>query len=280
MGLNTSSWSSGGKEKVALSTAVCSLLLAIWLQITSRHGAEQWPLVTTGNTAVCCLWVSPRSWKWSPHLYCTVTPCCPDLAPALLNRADAPLHWGVLFISPKASSEKKCLFIASGCGSLFINCQPAQNHQSSSFSFFQVCWDWKVIVPYLVVCSHNPFLSIWIPSLGASLWLTTWMKNPTRAFRKHSYCTFPCRGQPYRPPTPTQGAELRASWGLQESFCQLCRHLAKAHSDNKRSTLCRSSSSDGDGVEPTDTCKSSCWGEAGDGRLYLFAVGKKAFANK
>lgn len=146
-------------------------------------------------------------------------------------------------------------------------------------SFFQIYWDWKIVVPYLVVCSHNPFLSILIPSLGASLWLTAWMKSSAHAFREHpitSSCrTFTHTDQSYKPPNPSQRAELRASWSLQESFCQLCRGLAKAHGDSKGPTLCRSSSSDGDGVSPADACKRSCWGEAGDGGFIFLQLGKK-----
>lgn len=51
--------------------------------------------------------------------------------------------------------------------------------------------------------------------------------------------------------------------------------FAKAHCGSKGPTLCHSSSWDGDGVSPTDTCEHSCWGEAGKGVFVFLRLAKK-----
>lgn len=122
--------------------------------------------------------------------------------------------------------------------------------------FFQGHWNWLIVVLDLVVCSHSPFLNVWMLSLRASLCLAVWMKCSAWAFREHpigSICyMFPHIGQPHEQPTPSQtegwnqalvrsaGKLLPLSWGLAE------------HRDSKGLTLCRSSFTGADGVSPED----------------------------
>lgn len=120
--------------------------------------------------------------------------------------------------------------------------------------FFQGHWKWLIIVLDLEVCSHSPFLNIWMLSLRASLWLAVWnaLHELSESIPLASICyMFPHIGQPQEQPTPPQtggwnqalvrsaGKLLPLSQGFPEHVCSW-----------------RWSQPWG--------CKCNCWGEAGE----------------
>lgn len=81
VGFSTNSWSSGVKEKAALSPAVCCLFLALLLSITPWNAAVWWPVATTGNRVVFSLWESSGRWGANLCSHHRITLGCLDLAP-------------------------------------------------------------------------------------------------------------------------------------------------------------------------------------------------------
>ena len=147
-------------------------------------------------------------------------------------------------------------------------------------SFFQVYWDWKIIVSYLAVCSHSPFSGIWIPSLGGSLRLTTWMKSSARAHH-HLLWHVPQMGQLYKQPTPLQ------TEGRTQDFVRSAGELPSALQGFDQSMWWQQ------GTHPSQEQLLGCrWRQPWERRqvqllrggrrweIYLFAVSKKAFTTE